>query len=103
MPEPEIKESDGGILVTLFKDSFSEEHLIKLGLNDRQIKAVLFLKENDKMTSKDYQMLSGDITDRTALRDIEQLIDKNLIVKIGQKKGTYYRLSVASESNSNVG
>jgi len=102
LPEPEIKESDGGILVTLFKDRFSEEQLLQLGLNERQIKAVLFLKENEKMASKDYQMLSGDITDRTALRDIEQLIDKNLIVKIGQKKGTYYRLAVASESNSNV-
>ena len=72
-------------------------------MNDRQIKAVLFLKENKKMTSKYYQTLSGDITDRTALRDIEQLIDKNLVVKVGQKKGAYYRLTDVAESNSNVG
>ncbi|MFZ0455676.1 MAG: hypothetical protein WCE54_10570 [Ignavibacteriaceae bacterium] len=60
-------------------------------------------KQNEKITSKDYQTLSGDITDRTALRDIEQLIDKNLIVKVGQKKGTYYKLLALPKPNSNVG
>ncbi len=35
LPEPEILEQDGGILVTLFKDRFSENSLQKMGLSDR--------------------------------------------------------------------
>jgi ATP-dependent DNA helicase RecG len=45
LPEPEFTERDGGFLVTLFKDRFSEEELQKSRLNDRQIKAVLYVKE----------------------------------------------------------
>ena len=45
LPEPDITELDGGILVTLYKDKYTETQLIKLGLNQRQIKAVLFLKD----------------------------------------------------------
>ena len=41
LPEPELIEQDGGFLVTLFKNNLSEELLKKLGLNERQIKAVI--------------------------------------------------------------
>ena len=91
LPEPEMKESDGGFLVTIFKDIYTEEQLKKLGLNERQMKAVLFLKENKKITNKDYQRIN-DTSERTALRDIEQLVDLKLVAKVGEKKGTYYKL-----------
>jgi ATP-dependent DNA helicase RecG len=91
LPEPEMKESDGGFLVTIFKDIYTEEQLKKLGLNERQMKAVLFLKENKKITNKDYQRIN-DTSERTALRDIEQLVDLKLVRKVGEKKGTYYKL-----------
>lgn len=91
LPEPEMKESDGGFLVTIFKDIYTEEQLKKLGLNKRQMKAVLFLKENKKITNKDYQRIN-DTSERTALRDIEQLVDLKLVRKVGEKKGTYYKL-----------
>ena len=41
LPEPEIKEDHGGIWVTFSKDIYSEEYLQKLGLNFRQVKAIL--------------------------------------------------------------
>ena len=37
LSEPELTERDGGFLVTFFKDRFTEEQLVKLGLNQRQI------------------------------------------------------------------
>ena len=91
LPEPEFIEIDGGVLVTIFKDVLSEEQLKKLGLNERQIKAVLFLKENKKITNKDYQTINNT-SERTSLRDLEQLTELRLINKIGEKKGTYYQL-----------
>ena len=89
LPEPEIQPLDGGVLVTLYKDYLNEEQLKKLGLNERQIKAVEFVKENGKITNKEYQNLN-DVSERTALRDLDELTNKSTLKKQGKKKGTYY-------------
>lgn len=91
LPEPEFKEMDGGVLVTIFKDVYTEDQLKKLGLNERQFKAVIFLKENKSITNTEYQTLNNT-SERTALRDLDQLVKMNLISKLGEKKGTYYQL-----------
>ncbi len=93
LPEPEMKEMYGGFSVTLYKDLFTEEQLHKLDLNERQIKAVLFLKEKNRITNKDYQTICN-ISERTSLRDLDELVNQNLIVKVGDKKGTHYILRV---------
>ena len=93
LPEPEMKELDGGFIITLFKDNLTPEQLAKLGLNDRQVKAVLFVKEKGKITNSEYQMLN-EISDRTALRDIEELTEKGILIKEGEKKGTSYKLGI---------
>lgn len=93
LPEPEMKELDGGFSIMLFKDNTTPEQLTKLGLNDRQVKAVLFVKENGKITNSEYQRLNK-VSDRTALRDIEELTGKHILIKVGKKKGTYYKLDI---------
>ena len=52
-PEPKMQELDGDFSITLFKNNLTEEQLIKLGLNARQIKAVLFVKEKGKISNAD--------------------------------------------------
>ncbi|WP_461834349.1 ATP-binding protein, partial [Desulfothermus sp.] len=42
LPEPEFKEELGGFSVYFRKDKYTEEYLRKLGLNERQIKAVMY-------------------------------------------------------------
>ena len=91
LPEPEMKELDGGFLLTLFKDPLTLENLTKFGLTDRQLKAVTFVKEKGKITNSEYQKLNT-VSSRTALRDLEELATKSILVKVGQKKGTYYTL-----------
>jgi ATP-dependent DNA helicase RecG len=91
LPEPEIKEFQGGFLVTLFKDNFTEIQLAKLGLNDRQLKALNFVKEKGKITNKEHQELNKT-SERTALRDLENLTELNVFVKDGENKGTSYKL-----------
>ncbi|WP_321332598.1 ATP-binding protein [uncultured Bacteroides sp.] len=54
LPEPELTERDGGFLVTLFKNNLSEEQLVRLGLNARQVKAVSYVKEKGRITNSDY-------------------------------------------------
>jgi len=93
LPAPEMKEQEGGFIVTLFKDRFTEEQLRQLGLNDRQVKAVLYVKERGKITNKEYQEINEGITDRTALRDLDTIIDKGIFRRIGDNKAAYYGLT----------
>jgi ATP-dependent DNA helicase RecG len=93
LPTPVIEEDGGGFIVKLFKDKFNEEELQKLGLNERQIKAVLYVKENSKITNNEYQGIN-DTTDQTALRDLKALVEKDILERIGDKKIAYYILNV---------
>ncbi|MGR3174960.1 MAG: hypothetical protein ACUZ8N_10205 [Candidatus Scalindua sp.] len=69
----------------------NEDYLVKLGLNDRQVTAIAYMKEKRTITNKEYQSLFS-ITDRTALRDLDDLVSKELVQKRGAKKGTRYLL-----------
>lgn len=88
LPEPEIIERDGGLLVTLFKNNLTPERLAKLGLNDRQLRAVEYVKEKGKITNSEYKTLN-DTSDRTASRDLENLVDIGVFLKEGEKKEQY--------------
>ena len=86
LPEPEIKEQHGGIAVTLFKDIYTNEHLQKLGLNDRQIKAVLVIKEKGDISNTEFQKLTN-VSKATATRDLTEMVEKFEIVDKTGKTG----------------
>jgi len=93
LPTPRIEEDCGGIIVRLFKDRFSEEELQKMGLNDRQIRAVLYVKERGKITNKEYQELNL-VAKPTATRDLSELTDTYKILKnSGIGAGSIYELT----------
>ena len=80
LPEPLIENVFGGIQVTLFKNQLDKLKLIELGLNNRQISAVEYLKENLKITNSEYQKLNS-ISKATATRDLTELVDKYKLLK----------------------
>lgn len=84
LPDPEIIEQDGGILVTLFKNKYSADQLQKLGLNERQVKAVLYVVENGSITNSQYQKLT-DTSKPTATRDLQELESKGILINKGTK------------------
>lgn len=93
LPEPEMQELDGGFSITLFKNTLTADQLIKLGLNNRQIKAILYLKDKGKISNADYQKLCS-VSKATATRDLTDLTEKfDLLEKVGQTgAGTSYTL-----------
>ncbi|MGB9929831.1 MAG: RNA-binding domain-containing protein [Methanosarcina sp.] len=94
LQEP-IFEEYQGFRVVFRKEIFNEEYLRKLGLNERQIKAVLYVKEKGKITNKEYQQV-GEIKDRLATMELKDLIDKGIFEKIGSTgKGTHYIMNPA--------
>lgn len=92
LPDPEMTELDGGFIITLLKDKITPEKLNKLGLNERQIKAILILKERGKITNKEYQVTFG-VARMTATRDLRILVEKG-VIKSSETKGagSYYEL-----------
>ena len=93
LPEPEMQEQDGGFSITLFKNNLTTQQLIKLGLNDRQLKAVSFVKEKGKISNKEYQEINAT-TERTASRDLSDLVQKQIIKSSGVKgAGAFYTLT----------
>ncbi|MCD6449028.1 MAG: hypothetical protein J7L34_00790 [Thermotogaceae bacterium] len=93
LPEPEFKEEMGGFSVYLRKDIYTEEYLRKLNLNERQIKAVMYVKEKGKITNREYQELTG-ISRQMATIDLRQLVEKGIFTKIGKAgAGIAYRLT----------
>ena len=93
LPEPEMLEQDGGFIITLFKSKLTDEQLVKLGLNDRQLKAVQFVKEKARISNSDFQTLNA-ISKATSSRDLAVLVEKfDLFEKQGLTgAGTIYVL-----------
>ncbi|MDR1556077.1 MAG: transcriptional regulator, partial [Tannerellaceae bacterium] len=92
LPTPDLKEKEGGFIVTLFKDKFTEEQLQKLGLNDRQIKAVMYVKEKGKIANAEYQEINK-VSRITATRDFAELVEKEVLNYSAQRgAGSFYIL-----------
>ena len=95
LPEPDFINYEHGIgafSVIFYKDIYTEENLRKMGLNQRQIKAVLYVKERGKITNKEYQKINN-ISKRQATEDLKQLEIYQIFFRIGSTgKGTYYIL-----------
>jgi ATP-dependent DNA helicase RecG len=90
LPEPDFEQRGPYFVVTVWRDRFTEDFIASLGLNDRQKTAILFIKQNGRITNKQYQEISK-VTDRTVLRDIQELINKDVLHKIGTTgRATYY-------------
>jgi len=89
--DPVLKEEQGGFLSSIFKDRFTLEQLRKIGLDERQIKAVEYVKKNGSITNSEYKKLCN-VSGRTALRHLGELSTKSVLQKKGKKKGTYYEM-----------
>ena len=89
-PEPEYFEDMGMFGVTFSKDIYTEEYLRTLDLNKRQIKAVIYAKDEGKITNKEYQEVAG-VKERLATMELNDLVSKAILEKYGTTgRGTYY-------------
>jgi len=90
LPEPEFELTGTSLIVTFRKAVLTEEFLRNLGLNDRQIGIVKYLKEKEFVTSSEYRKMF-EITDRQARVDLSQLASKGLTLKVGKARLTKYK------------
>jgi len=102
LPEPEFFEDMRMFSVTLRKDIYSEKNLRELGFNDRQIKAVMHVKERGKITNREYQKIN-QVSRQTASRELLHLTEGRLLIRYGETgRGAYYTLAKFATENQNA-
>lgn len=84
-PEPGLR-SEGELALPLWPH---------LELNDRQEQALRYLLERGRITNREYQALCPDVSPETIRRDLSDLVHKDLLLRIGRKRATYYILKDA--------
>ncbi|MFW0884727.1 hypothetical protein ACMCNP_06755 [Candidatus Acidulodesulfobacterium sp. H_13] len=64
-----------------YKQIWHNEHL-----------AVKYIKEDKIITLSSYKTLIKNISEKTLYRDLQDLINKNILKEIGEKRGRKYEL-----------
>ncbi len=91
LPQPEFTNWQGGFRLTFLQDPYTPQRLRKMGLNERQIKAVLYVKQHAEISNRDYRRLTG-ISDETARQELMALVKRNLFQVQGKGRATRYLL-----------
>jgi ATP-dependent DNA helicase RecG len=93
LPEPEFRQDGGQFVMTLWRNWLTARVLEDLNLNERQAKAITFVREKGRIGNVEYQQFTGAIK-KTASRDLDDLVRKRVLLKFGTTgRGTYYRLA----------
>jgi ATP-dependent DNA helicase RecG len=92
-PPPQFKATAYSFTVTLF--NVRERPATpkwSRSMNERQARALTYVREHGSITNREYQSLCADVTPETLRLDLVDLVDRGIILKIGSKKGTHYIL-----------
>ena len=104
LPAPAFEETAGGVRVTLRNEQVTGAAAANASvfggkfrdheINPRQEYALDFLinRSNPRITNKDLQELCPDVHPETLRRDLADLVNKGILIKMGQKRGSYYVL-----------
>jgi len=91
LPEPKFEEAGGSFVLTFRNSRFTEEDIEDLGLNERQEKAVRYLREHGHISNIQYRQLIKT-SKATATRDINGLLEKEILSVVGQGRSQKYIL-----------
>jgi ATP-dependent DNA helicase RecG len=98
LPRPHFEEGGSEFRVTLmgpgqrFMEKVAERPVWAVGLNERQVEAVLYVSEHGRISNRQYRELFG-VSNYTAAMDLKVLVQKQLLVAEGLGRGRCYRLA----------
>ena len=93
VPHPEFNEEEHGFQVIFHQDIYNEEHLRGMGLNERQVLAMLKIRKEGTITLSNYRDLVPGVSEKTLYRDQQDLVGRDIIRPVGEKKGRRYELT----------
>jgi ATP-dependent DNA helicase RecG len=92
IPLPQLSCKGNDFWTVFRKDIYNKEDLSGLGLSDRQIKAVLYVKEHGRITNGEYQKIN-DCSRNTASAELKEIENNhNLLTNKGYGAGSFYEL-----------
>jgi ATP-dependent DNA helicase RecG len=95
LPEPDFEQRGPYFVVTVWRDWLTEEVMKRLALGG----AVMHLKAHGRITNREYCDLTDAIY-RTASRDLEDLVSKGVLRKVGLTgRNVHYVLSRKQDIN----
>jgi predicted HTH transcriptional regulator len=89
LPEPVFAQRGGEFTTVLWRDWLTDRVMAELGLNDRQKRAMIHIKQSGRIANVEYQRITG-ATRKTAARDLDDLVDKHVLRRVGEKRGSHY-------------
>lgn len=97
---PRFEETAGTFRVTLFGPPPSSESTSlpdlsayrRLNLNARQQMALNYIALHQRITNSEYQELCPEVHPETLRRDLADLVARNVLIKVGDRRATYYIL-----------
>jgi ATP-dependent DNA helicase RecG len=84
IPEPMFEHVSGAFVVT-FRLPAAAEDLEKMGLNERQIRAMNYIVKKGSISNKEYISLNN-VSRKTATTDLKRLVSDGLLIRIGEGK-----------------
>lgn len=103
LPEPDFEQRGPYFVATVWRDWLTDEVFADYDLNDRQKKAVIYLKAHKKITNSEYQEMAMCIK-KTATRDLNDLKEKGIIAQIGSRgPGVKYVISKKRDTKGTNG
>jgi len=89
-PAPEFRDTGRAFTVILRNAVDDLEAEYEGLLNERQLLALRFLAEHGRITNRMYQALCADVSPETLRLDLRDMVEKGLLLRIGDKRGTFY-------------
>ncbi|MEA2054700.1 MAG: putative DNA binding domain-containing protein [Candidatus Thermoplasmatota archaeon] len=102
LPEPEFEFTGTSLVVTFRKSRLTDEYLEQLGLNDRQKRAITYLKEHGKIDRKTYCDICG-VGKTVAHEELADMVNKELIDMVGKGRGVHYILRMKRTISGRLG
>jgi len=95
-PAPTFSSTPLGFTIDMHTDALTDGALQEMGIGERQIAAVRYLKEHGTITNSQYQDLTG-VSATTALKELKALAELGILERRSpSKKKTHYVLTQGS-------
>lgn len=89
---PKFADIKSAVIVTLYKPDIKKFEMEALDLNERQKKALQYVKEKGRIDNKTYTH-EYNVSSATAKRELQDMVNKNILKEIGRGRSTYYILT----------
>lgn len=91
VPEPEFESRAGAFRIVFRRVMSARRGSAGAGLNDRQKKALDYVVQQGRITRSEYEQVT-QAPKRTAARDLADLVKRQVVIRQGSGKDSWYRL-----------